>query len=105
MHPACPRDAPGPATADGWTWRADAFMIGRFVSGPRAEPDPDLPARRLELRVDGAPLAWYAADEVVEALEHLAAVAARREGRVVTVVHVEPGRPDAVLRTQRDDSG
>jgi hypothetical protein len=76
-------------------------MIGRFVSDPRAESDPGLPARRLELRVDGAPLAWYAPDELADAVRHLTAVAARREGCVAAVVEVRPGQPDAVLHSLR----
>lgn len=65
----------------------------------RVESDPDLPASRLELRVDGAALAWYPPDEVGDAVRHLTAMARRREGRVLTVVQVDPDRPDVVLRT------
>jgi hypothetical protein len=53
----------------------------------------------VELRVDGATLAWYPPDEVGDAVRHLTAMARRREGRVLTVVEVGPDRGEVVLRT------
>jgi hypothetical protein len=63
-------------------------------------PDRPPPRARLELRIDGDPLAWYYPDDLDEATRHANAVVTHPDARaVVQVVHVQPGASDAVLVT------
>jgi hypothetical protein len=62
----------------------------------------DAPRTRLEIRVDGEPLAWYPLSQTDEALRHVDAMLRHPLNRaVVQLWQVRPGSTEAVIVTTK----
>jgi hypothetical protein len=59
--------------------------------------DDELPSPRLELRIDGAMLAWYDPPDMPRAMAHAAQVARRPTGALIELVQVERSGANGVV--------